>query len=152
MKILVPPQIRTGRCSFRRGWWAQWRERLSASRHWSQPCLWLQPEELSLIAGLPALFAAIHQAAGLPGCCSSGREVPGKTRASEAGRDVSLDLLMVIFFLLIFGRVGSLLLHAGFSLVAASGGYSSLWCVASSLRWLLLLQSTGFSSCSMWAQ
>ena len=40
----------------------------------------------------------------------------------------------------------------GLSLVAASGGYSSLWCVDSSLRWLLLLWSTGsrhagFRSC-----
>ena len=39
----------------------------------------------------------------------------------------------------------------GLSLVAASGGYSSLWC-AGLLRWLLLLLSTGsrcmgFSSC-----
>ena len=38
------------------------------------------------------------------------------------------------------------------SLVAASGGYSSLWCADFSLRWLLLLRSTGsrctgFSSC-----
>ena len=41
----------------------------------------------------------------------------------------------------------------GLSLVAASGGYSSLLCVGFSLRWLLLLQSmgsrhAGFSSCS----
>ena len=40
----------------------------------------------------------------------------------------------------------------GLSLVAASGAYSSLWCAGLSLRWLLLLQSTGykwagFSSC-----
>ena len=40
----------------------------------------------------------------------------------------------------------------GFSLVAASGGYSSLLCAGFSLRWLLLLRSTGsrqagFSSC-----
>ena len=39
-------------------------------------------------------------------------------------------------------------------LVAASGGYSLLWCAGFSLRWLLLLRSTGprcvgFSSCSM---
>ena len=38
------------------------------------------------------------------------------------------------------------------SLVAASGGYSSLWCAGFSLWWLLLLRSTGsrragFSSC-----
>ena len=31
----------------------------------------------------------------------------------------------------------------GLSLVAMSGGYSSLWCVGFSLRWLLLLRSTG---------
>ena len=44
----------------------------------------------------------------------------------------------------------------GLSLVAASGGYSSLWCIGFSLQWLFL-QSTdsrcmGFSSCSTWAQ
>ena len=43
----------------------------------------------------------------------------------------------------------------GLSLVAASGGCSSLWCVGFSLRWLLLLWSTGsrhlgFSSCGLW--
>ena len=31
----------------------------------------------------------------------------------------------------------------GLSLVVVSGGYSSLWCAGSSLRSLLLLQSTG---------
>ena len=40
----------------------------------------------------------------------------------------------------------------GLSLVAVSRGYSSLWCVGFSLRWLLLFWSTGsrhagFSSC-----
>ena len=45
----------------------------------------------------------------------------------------------------------------GLSLVAASGGYSSLRHVGFSLRGLLLLQSTGsrragFSSCGTWAQ
>ena len=45
----------------------------------------------------------------------------------------------------------------GLSLIAASGGYSSLRCMGFSLRWLLLLQSTGsrcagFSSCNTWAQ
>ena len=62
----------------------------------------------------------------------------------------------------------------GLSLVAASQGYSLLWCMGFSLRWLFLLQSTGsrhagfslwwllllwsmgsrhvgFSSCSTWA-
>ena len=45
----------------------------------------------------------------------------------------------------------------GLSLVAASGGYSSLQCASFSLQWLLLLWSTGsrhagFSSCGMRAQ
>ena len=45
----------------------------------------------------------------------------------------------------------------GLSLVAVSGGYSSLRCAGFSLRWLLLLQSTSsrhtaFSSCGTWAQ
>ena len=45
----------------------------------------------------------------------------------------------------------------GLSLVAASGGYSSLWCVGFSLQWLLLLRSMGsrhvsFSSFGTWAQ
>ena len=45
----------------------------------------------------------------------------------------------------------------GLSLAAVRGGYTSLRHAGCSLRWLLLLQSTGsrhvgFSSCSMWAQ
>ena len=45
----------------------------------------------------------------------------------------------------------------GLSLVVVSRGYSSLRCTGFSLRWLLLLQSTGsrrvgFSSCGSWAQ
>ena len=39
----------------------------------------------------------------------------------------------------------------GLSLVAVSGGYSSLWCTGFSLQWLLLRSTgsrrTGFSSC-----
>ena len=45
----------------------------------------------------------------------------------------------------------------GLSLVATRRGSSSLWCAGFSLRWLLLLRSTGsnregFSSCGAWAQ
>ena len=59
-------------------------------------------------------------------------------------------------YLFIFGCIGSWLLRAGFSLVVAIGGYSLLQHMAFSLRWLLLLWSTGsrcvgFSSCDMWA-
>ena len=39
---------------------------------------------------------------------------------------------------------GSSLLHMGFSLVGAGGGSSSLWCMAFSLQWLLLLPSSGY--------
>ena len=65
--------------------------------------------------------------------------------------------LKKIIYLFIFVCTGSLLLCRGFSLVALSGGYSSLWCVDFSLQWLLLLRSTGsrrmgFSSCGTWAQ
>ena len=52
------------------------------------------------------------------------------------------------FIYFIFGCVGSSLLHAGFSLVAASGGYSLLWCVGFSLWWLLLL---GARALGIWA-
>ena len=60
-------------------------------------------------------------------------------------------------YLFIFGCVGSSLLSVGFSLVPESRGYSSLQCSGFSLRWLLLLWSTGsrhvgFSSYSTWAQ
>ena len=63
-----------------------------------------------------------------------------------------MRFLVDFIYLFIYGCVGSLLLHAGFSLVAASRGYSSLWCAGFSLRWLLLLRITGsrraaFSSC-----
>ena len=63
-----------------------------------------------------------------------------------------LDFILFYFLKFIFGCVVSLLLRVGFSLVAASRGYSSLRCAGFSLRWLLLLRSTGsrctgFSSC-----
>ena len=62
----------------------------------------------------------------------------------------------LFIYLFIFGCIGSSLLRVGFSLVAASGGYSSLWCTGFSLQWLLLLwsmgsRSVGFSSCGSWA-
>ena len=54
---------------------------------------------------------------------------------------VFLFFLNFIYFIL--SCIGSLLLHAGFSLVAASGGYPPLRCAGFSLRWPLLLQSMG---------
>ena len=63
----------------------------------------------------------------------------------------------VYFIYFIFGCIGSSLLHVGFSLVAASRGYSSLQCTGFSFWWLLLFRSTGsrhvgFSSCGTRAQ
>ena len=49
-----------------------------------------------------------------------------------------------LFFKFIFGCIGSSLLCAGFSLVAESGGYSSLQCVGFSSRWLLIVAEHGF--------
>ena len=58
-----------------------------------------------------------------------------------------------ITFLGFFGLRWVFVAARGLSLVAESGGYSSLRCAGFSLRWLLLLRSTGsrragFSSCS----
>ena len=71
-----------------------------------------------------------------------------------------VDCLVFIYFLnlfIYFWLCWVFIAVRGLSLVAVSRGYSSLWCAGFSLRWLLLLQSTGsrrmgFSSCSTWAQ
>ena len=65
---------------------------------------------------------------------------------------INLFYLFIYLFRLRWVFVAALRL----SLVAASGGYSSLHCTGFSLRWLLLLRSTGFrragfSSCASWA-
>ena len=73
-------------------------------------------------------------------------------------QDFSLSKLFFFFFnSFIFGCVLVFVSVGGLSLVAASGGYSSLQCTGFSLWWLLLLQSTGsrctgFSSCDTQAQ
>ena len=83
---------------------------------------------------------------------------------------MSLFLLKIPFFLQLFscvfwgfflfcflGHIGSSFAAHRLSLVVASRVYSSLQCAGFSLRWLLLLQSTGsshtgFSSYGAWAQ
>ena len=73
-------------------------------------------------------------------------------------RQVHLCHILNLFILFIyFWLCWVFVAVCGLSLVVASRGYSSLWCVGFSLRWLLLLQSTGsrragFSSCGMRAQ
>ena len=80
-------------------------------------------------------------------------------------REESCFLLLSFFFffnkfiyLFIYFRLHWVFVAAHrLSLVVASGGYSSLWWAGFSLRWLLLLRSTGsrragFSSCGLQAQ
>ena len=90
----------------------------------------------------------ILQARGVrgPGCISQALQV-------------SLGLLSFFFLFnlfIYFWLRWVFIAECGLSLVAASGGYSSLRCAGFSLRWLLLLWSTGsrrvgFSSCGSWA-
>ena len=73
---------------------------------------------------------------------------------------VFLKIIFLVYFIYLFIYFWLrwvFLAACGLSLVAASGGYSSLWCAGFSLLWLLLLRSTGskctgFSSCGTWAQ
>ena len=66
---------------------------------------------------------------------------PPSSSVGEVFVFVKFYFTIIFIYLFIFGCVGSSLLRAGLSLVAASGGSSSLWCTGFSLRWLLLLQS-----------
>ena len=66
---------------------------------------------------------------------------------------ITLKFILFIYFWLHWVFVAAHRL----SLVVGIGGYSSLWCVGFSLRWLLLLQSTGsrragLSSCGTQAR
>ena len=62
--------------------------------------------------------------------------------------------LLFLIFLLYFWLCWVFIFLHGFPLVAVSRGYSSLWCVGFSLRWLLWWspgsRHTGFRSCSSW--
>ena len=51
--------------------------------------------------------------------------------------------LFIVLFIYYFWLCWVFVAAHGLSLVAVSGGYSLLWCTSFSLRWLLLLQSTG---------
>ena len=69
----------------------------------------------------------------------------------------NMFLIFILFIIIYFWLRWVLIAAHGLSLVAVSGGYSSLWCAAFSLRWLLLLRSMGsrsigFSSCGVRAQ
>ena len=82
--------------------------------------------------------------------------------ARPSWRPSSAVFFFLFFFLIItlfiyFWLCWVFIASRGLSVVAASGGYSSLRCAGFSLRWLLLLRSmgsrcAGFSSCGMRAQ
>ena len=62
---------------------------------------------------------------------------------------------LFILFIFYFWLHWVFIAARGLSLVAASRGYSALWCAGFLLRWLLLSRSTGFrcvgfSSCGTW--
>ena len=72
-------------------------------------------------------------------------------------RQHSFFYIYTFIYLFIFWLCWFFIAVRGLSLVAASGGYSSLQCAGFSLWWLLLLRSTGsrrvgFSSCGTQAQ
>ena len=69
---------------------------------------------------------------------------------------VSLSFFKKIYLFIYFWLCWVFIAVLWLSLVAASGGYSSLWCMGFSSWWLLLLWSmgsghVGFSSCGTWA-
>ena len=79
---------------------------------------------------------------------------PKHPRMKENGPSCFKELFIYLF--IYFWRRWVFVAAHRLSLVAGSGGYSSLQRVGFSLRWLLLLQSTGsrragFSSCGSWA-
>ena len=73
-------------------------------------------------------------------------------------KNIKLSFFFLHIYLFIYFWLRWVFVAArGLSLVAVSGGYSLLQCMGFSLRWLLLLWSTGsryvgFSSCGMQAQ
>ena len=88
----------------------------------------------------------------------------GDTQGTESGplsvfsspRDFACSIIchsvgfFVLFYFLNFWLRWVFVAAHGLSLVAVSGrGHPSLWCVGFSLRWLLLLQSTGPRACGL---
>ena len=97
--------------------------------------------------------------AGLPGVHTQGFMKPWNWKPGNLNLGTTDGFFLhLLFYLFIYLFIYYFRLHWVFvaahgpSLVAVSGGYSSLWCAGFSLRWLLLLWSTGsrragFSSC-----
>ena len=87
-------------------------------------------------------------------CIGSAESYPLRHQGGPPG---CLFFKFFYYYFFIFWLLWVFIAAHGLSLVVASGGYSSLRCAGFSLRWLLLLRSTGsrragFSSCGTWAQ
>ena len=99
-----------------------------------------------------------HPSVGQLGCFNAWAIVI--TAVMNVGVQVSFFFFLInLFILFIYFWLRWVFVAArGLSLVAASRGYSSLWCAGFSLRWLLLLQSTGSRragsvvvACGLWS-
>ena len=72
-------------------------------------------------------------------------------------KKILISFLKINLFIFYFWLCWVFVAARELSVVAVSGGYSLLWCMGFSLRWLLLLRSmdsrrAGFSSCGARAQ
>ena len=95
---------------------------------------------------VPAILSQVAQGAGFQESVST-----SLTKVTTFFKNLFICLFLFL------AALGLRCCTHGLSLVAASGGYSSLWCTGFSLCWLLLLWSTGsrragFSSCGVRAQ
>ena len=116
---------------------------------------------ISLLYGLPHRLPECHHGTLSRTASPHGSWLPSE-RANEGERTYRHGSQCIFFFNLFilfiyFWLCWVFVAGRGLSLVAVSGGYSPLRCTGFSLRWLLLLQSTGsrhvgFSSCGMRAQ
>ena len=87
----------------------------------------------------------------------NGKRLTGKGHSESFGMLKMFFFFFNLFICFYFWLCWVFVAVRGLSLVAASGGYSSLQCADLSLSWLLLLRSmgsrhTGFSSCGTGAQ
>ena len=89
------------------------------------------------------------------------RPLTGPAESESGQESVCQESVCFFFFIyliyLFLAVLGLCCCVQAFSSCSESGGYSSLWCAGFSLRWLLLLRSTGsrcagFSSCGTRAQ
>ena len=141
-------------------WWTE--GSLSAScTDWGSPsCSACVRKSLAWTPALPTRPSSLSCYKGLRGRLFIWE--PITSVPSGAGTAMVSPLSHSFFFFLIFFKIYFWLCWVfvavrRLSLVAASGGYSSLRCMGFSLRWLLSLRSTGsrrvgFSSCGTQAQ